>query len=71
MYHTLVSAVYVLSILAIKAATAAPVTPVVPNTVVSILSFKTGRFIMFSDEGQISANGDYGKSSIPNIVTGQ
>lgn len=75
MYHTLVSVVSVLSVLSIKVVTAAPTaTPIVRNTAYSILSLGTGRFVMFSDDGQISADGDYGKlshSSIINIVTDQ
>lgn len=79
MYHTLVSVVSVLSVLSIKVVTAAPAatpaaTPKVPNAVHSILSLGTRRFVMFSDDGQISANGDDRKlshSSIINIVTDQ
>lgn len=75
MYHTLVSVVSVLSVLSIKVVTAAPAaTPIVSNAVHSILSLGTRRFVMFSDDGQISANGDDRKlshSSIINIVTDQ
>lgn len=69
MYHILVSVVCVLSILAIKIVTAAPTaTPIVPATVFSMLSVETGRFVMFSDDGQISANGDFRKLSISFII---
>lgn len=65
MYHTLVSVVCALSILTVKVVTAAPIaTPVVPATVFSMFSVETGRFVMFSDDGQISADGDFRKLSI-------
>ena len=63
MYHAVVSVVLCAAIVqAIDTIpTATPTVSVQPGTVGSILSRETARFIMFSDNGTISANGDFRK----------
>ena len=62
MYHAVVSVVLCAIVQAIDTVPiATPTVSVQPATVGSIFSLETGRFIMFSNNGTISANGDFRK----------